>query len=247
MKLAAHLQQSTLLYLKNGNENLSVTENEHYRWLLFDDVIQSIMLKRMPNRLTLPHQHFLALPLLFISPTNIIELGLGGGNLIRFLQEKLPQACIESVEYNQQVIECFEEYFNPQSIPHKIINSSFEFWLTKQKKISADWLLYDIYQTGVEADVFLKQITKVMKKMSKTTWLSINLPDLDEHQLNVALLHLSSIKKNRVMRYFHVPRYKNIVIHLSPEQIGLETDNSILPHYLISRWSTLWMHGMVTR
>ncbi|MDG1752789.1 MAG: hypothetical protein P8I03_14190 [Thalassotalea sp.] len=248
MKLAAHLQQSKLLYLKQDSENLSVAENEYYRWLLFDNVVQSIMLKRVPFRLTIPHQYFLMLPLLFSSPQKIVELGLGGGNLVRFLNHILPEAEILSIEYNQQVIECFETFFNPQKIQQPIINTSFELWLaTKKKRQICDWLIYDIYQTDEDPQYFLKQIARILKKIDNNAWLSINLPDLDEHELNIALLHLSSLKQNRVMRYFHVPHYKNIIIHLAPENNLLVTENSILPHYAISRWSTLWLHGMVNR
>jgi spermidine synthase len=248
MKLAAHLQQSKLLYLKQGCENLSVAENDHYRWLLFDDVVQSIMLKRVPFKLTIPHQYFLMLPLLFSSPQKIIELGLGGGNLVRFLNHILPEAEILSIEYNQQVINCFETFFNPQNIQQPISNTSFELWLAKKKKHQfCDWLIYDIYQTDGDPQYFLKQIARILTKIEDNAWLSINLPDLDEHELNIALLHLSSIKKNRIMRYFHVPHYKNIIIHLVPVKGVLTTDKSLLPYYSISRWSALWLHGMINR
>ena len=248
MKLAAHLQQSKLLYLKQGVENLSVAENTHYRWLLFDDVVQSIMLKRKPYKLTIPHQYFLMLPLLFSYPKNIIELGLGGGNLVRFLNHISPTSKIISIEHNQQVIDCFTAFFNPQKIQQPIFNTSFELWLAKKNKHQpCDWLIYDIYQTGEEPQNFLKQITRILKKVNCNSWLSINLPDLGEHDLNIALLHLSSLKNTREMRYFHVPNYKNIIIHLTPEEVALTTKNSLLPPYVISRWFTLWLHGMVNR
>jgi spermidine synthase len=248
MKLAAHLKQSKLLYLKQGCENLSVAENEHYRWLLFDNVVQSVMLKRVPFRLTIPHQYFLMLPLLFSSPKNIIELGLGGGNLIRFLNHILPETEILSIEYNQQVIDCFDTFFNPQKIHQPIINISFEMWLSKKKRRQlCGWLIYDIYQTDEDPQYFLKQITRILNKIDDNAWLSINLPDLNEHELNIALLHLSSIKQKRIMRYFQVPHYKNIIIHLAPVNDLLDTENSLLPGYAISRWSRLWLQGMVNR
>lgn len=246
MKLAAHLQQSKLLYLQQGCENLSVAENEHYRWLLFDNVVQSIMLKRTPFRLTIPHQYFLMLPLLFSAPRKIVELGLGGGNLVRFLHQMIPESEILSIEYNQHVIECFNRFFNPQKIQQPISNMPFELWLAKKNKHRlCDWLIYDIYQTDEDPQNFLKQITRILNKVDDNTWLSINLPDLDEHELNIALIHLSSIKNTREMRYFHVPHYKNIIIHLSPKNALLSSEHSLLPHYAISRWSNLWLHGMI--
>jgi spermidine synthase len=245
MKLAAHIQQSKLLYLKSGNENLSIAENNQYRWLQFDNVVQSIMLKRVPYKLTIPHQYFLVLPILFFSPKKVIELGLGGGNLVRFLNHVLPGSEILSIEHSQNVIDCFKQFFNPQKIQQPIVNSSFELWLTKNKNQQCDWLIYDIYQTDSEPQNFIKQITRILNKTHENTWLSINLPDLDEHELNIALLHLSSIKKKRTMHYFHIPHYKNIIIHLVPENMSLNFKNSVLPQYMISRGSKLWLHGMV--
>ena len=248
MKLAAQLQQSKLLYLHQGSENLAVAENEHYRWILFDDVVQSIMLKRVPSKLTIPHQYFLMLPLLFHVPNKMIELGLGGGNLVRFLNNLLPNSEILSIEYNEQVIECFKSFFNPQNIQQPIVHTSFELWLAKQKKqLNGDWLIYDIYQTDENPQYFLKQIKRLLSKIDDNAWLTINLPDLDEHDLNIALLHLSSLKGKRMMRYFHIPNYKNIIIHLTPINAELNHDNSILPQYARARWATFWQHGMVNR
>ena len=90
MKLATHLQQSKLIYLEKYNEEISVMENEHYISLMIGKVVQSIMLKRLPHKLTIPHHYFLTLPLLFMSPKHVVELGLGGGNLVRFLNRWVP-------------------------------------------------------------------------------------------------------------------------------------------------------------
>ncbi|MEW6989055.1 spermidine synthase [Colwelliaceae bacterium 6441] len=247
MKLATHLQQSNLLYLTNGCENLSVAENDHYRWLLFDNVVQSIMLKRAPAKLIIAHQYFLVLPLLFSTPKKIVELGLGGGNLVRFLDNRLPESTIISIENNQQVIDCYYQFFNPQEIQQPIINCNFDLWLTKKKNQQYDWLIYDIYQTDDDPQNFLKHIRSIVNKMSDNAWLSINLPDLNEHELNIALLYLASIKNDRVMRYFQIPHYKNIVIHLGPQDKPLSSECSQLPHYMFTRWSKLWVHGLVVR
>jgi len=247
MKLTAHLQQSKLLYMKDGPENLSVAENDHYRWLLFDNVVQSIMLKRIPHKLTIAHQYFLTLPLLFMAPKSIVEFGLGGGNLVRFLDHLLPTVKIFSIEQNQDVANCFEQFFNPQTIKQTVIIKPFELWLTRQKKQLKDWVIYDIYQSEADPQIFLKQISLVMNKLHNDSWLSINLPDLDEHELNIALLHLSSIKESRDMRYFHVPQYKNIIIHLSPIKISNKKNIQPLPIFMSQRWSKLWQHGMGKR
>ena len=90
MKLVKHIQQGQLIYFTQNNDSISVSENQHYRWLTFDNVVQSMMLKRQPWQLTFPHQISLLSPLLFFKPQEVVEFGLGGGNLARFLLHYLP-------------------------------------------------------------------------------------------------------------------------------------------------------------
>ena len=108
MQLLKHIAQGKLVYLSQGKEALSVSENEHYRWLAFhhnnnEPVIQSVMHKRKPWQLTLPHQTALLLPLLFFKPNNVVELGLGGGNLDRFLAHLSTNITIKSIEYSPKL------------------------------------------------------------------------------------------------------------------------------------------------
>jgi spermidine synthase len=116
MKLVKNIQQGQLSYYTQNDDSISVSENQHYRWLAFDNVVQSMMLKRKPSQLTFPHQISLLSPLLFFRPKKVVEFGLGGGNLARFLLHYLPDLTLHTIEYSQEVIECFERFFNPQAI-----------------------------------------------------------------------------------------------------------------------------------
>lgn len=49
MKLTQHVNQARLVYLSNMTDQITISENEHYRWLAFDDVIQSVMYLRCPK------------------------------------------------------------------------------------------------------------------------------------------------------------------------------------------------------
>lgn len=89
MPLSRHIEQGRLLYFTRNPDAISVCENKHFRWLAFDSVIQSVMNIRLPNQLTLPHHYGLLLPLRYYNPTNVIEFGLGGGNISRFINANL--------------------------------------------------------------------------------------------------------------------------------------------------------------
>ena len=113
-----HLSQGKLLYVSKLEDAISVSENEHFRWMAFNDVVQSIMHKRKSYLLTLPHQIALMLPLLLFRPKNIIELGLGGGNLTRYLTHLSPEIKVISIEYNLAFVNgghCCRTIFLPVS------------------------------------------------------------------------------------------------------------------------------------
>ena len=86
MPLSRHLEQGRLLYFSPKPDAISVCENDHLRWLAFDDNVQSVVRKNRPEHLTLPHQWALMMPLLNFTPSTVTELGLGAGNHLLFTQ-----------------------------------------------------------------------------------------------------------------------------------------------------------------
>ena len=122
MQLNRHINQGSLLYLDQLNERLAISENNHFRWLAFDNVIQSIMHRRLPANLTLPHHTALMLPLLFFKPQNMLEFGLGGGNIARFIKQLNPTVKFTSIERSASVINAFKQFFNPDNIEIDIIS-----------------------------------------------------------------------------------------------------------------------------
>ncbi len=253
MQLAKHIAQGKLTYLSQGNEALSVSENEHYRWLAFasnntEHVIQSLMHKRKPWKLTLPHQTALMLPLLFFKPSTIIELGLGGGNIQRFINSVSTNITIHSIEHNSLVIDCFNEYFNPQGNQVHLIYSDSKQWL-QQNNDNYDWYICDIYQQEIQSyNSTLSQLDDLTAHIEPNTCLSINLPDANDSEVNLLLTILQQTYPHHEITYFHVPNYLNIIIHLIPKQWQTykrlkRNSHSYLPKNMFSRWSGFWRHG----
>jgi hypothetical protein len=190
MQLAKHVVQGDLLYLCQDKEIISVSESEHYRWLAFtcqsgEQIIQSVMLKRNPYQLTLPHQTALMLPLLFFKPNNVAELGLGGGNILRFINSISKEITIHSVENNSTVIDCFNQYFNPQNNPVSISFIDSKQWLINNK-IHYDWYICDVYQQEIQSyDNAVHQLKYITANIKSNTCLSINLPDATDSEVNL--------------------------------------------------------------
>jgi hypothetical protein len=246
MQLSKHIQQGKLLYLNQNKGNISVSENDHYRWLAFDDVIQSVMLKRKPAKLTLPHQIFIMLPLLFFRPHNIYELGLGGGNIGRFMTTLNNELSFVSIEYNKHVIDCFKQFFNPEEVNVDICHQDAHLWLQQASNCQLDWLICDIYQQKTQdfKDT-LAQLSLLIEPLTSEKCLTLNLPDSSDQEVNLCLTILQQLQTSHKIIYFHVPNYLNIIIHLIPKQwqtekMLLRNKQSYLAKHIFLRWRRFW-------
>jgi spermidine synthase len=250
MQLTKHLAQGRLVYLSQQQDAISVSENDYYRWMAFSDVVQSVMNKRKPCQLTLPHQIAIMLPLLFFRPTRIIELGLGGGNLTRFLQNLSSRVVLTTIEYNQHVISSFNQYFNPEEVNLDIICADGLAWLREQDSTEIDWIICDVYKSHEFGfDAIIKQLEILTDSLNPQGCLSINLPDISESDINLCLTILQQLKPDHHITYFTIPNYLNIVIHLTPKHWPLHklvkrNKQSYLPQIVAQRWRKLWPHGL---
>ena len=253
MQLAKHVAQGKLTYLNQDQDTISVCENEHYRWMAFmgennEQVIQSVMLKRKPWKLTLPHQTALMLPLLFFKPNNVVELGLGGGNIQRFLNKVSTDITLHSIEHNSVVIDCFNQYFNPQNNQVHVIFSDSKEWL-QQNNAEFDWYVCDIYQQEIQSySNTVSQLEYITANIKPNICLSINLPDATDSEVNLLLTILKQISTHHDITYFHIPNYLNIIIHLIPKQWQTfkrikRNKYSYLSDSVFSRWKGFWQHG----
>lgn len=256
MKLNQHLAQSQLIFLENKhNAQISVHEDKYYRWLAFDDVIQSVMLKRRPEKLTLPHQYAALLPLLFFRPNNIVELGLGGGNLTRFLAALHPNIHITSIELSPTVIQCCSQYFQLPKPNIKIEQTAALAWLNKNsisKEQAIDWLICDVYQHHTHSfEERVKLISALVENLDAFACLTINLPDLSDSEINLCLTILAQLQSTHNIIYFHIPRYLNVIIHLTPKSwpinhLKKRNKNSYLSKTSYQRWRKLFAHHLTT-
>lgn len=250
MQLTKHLAQGRLVYLSQQQDAISVSENDYYRWMAFNDVVQSVMNKRKPRQLTLPHQIAIMLPLLLFTPIRIIELGLGGGNLTRFLQHLSPEIKLTTIEYSQQVIDSFQQHFNPLQAELDIVCADGMTWLAQQSANDLDWIICDVYQSQEFGfDAIVTQLEILADKLTGQSCLSINLPDISDTDINLCLTILQQLLPDHHITYFNIPNYLNIVIHLTPKNWLLHklikrNKQSYLPLVIAQRWRKFWPHGL---
>jgi len=192
--------------------NIRVYENRHYRWLQFGNVVQSLMLKRNPALLCMLYQKMLASVHVHFSPKVILECGLGGGNMVRFIAEQFASANITSTESSAAIIDIFNLYFQPSKTNLCIEYSQAVDTINRTKNHSVDWLIMDIYQPD-RSNIFSKTLIELInKKLNNNAWLSINLPDLTESELIEQLKILRTVFFDNIW-LATVPGCQNIIVH----------------------------------
>jgi len=243
MKLLKNLELGSLLYLSNNKETICVSENEHYRWLSINDVCQSIMLKRCPYKLVLPHQYAMMMPLLFYKPRNICEVGLGAGTFARFVNKFLPTSSFTSIETDLRVIESFKQYFPSHLGNHKVVNELFDAENKSMTNAGIDWWLYDLYSSTENNKACIDNLSSFLNHASNRSLISVNITSACENTINHFLTLFKGYLKHYSVFYFEIPQYSNVIVVALPRSDARSLE-SALPKSYQNRWHRLWQTGI---
>jgi hypothetical protein len=146
------------------------------------------------------------------------------------------------------VIDCFNQYFNPDQINSHLIYADSKQWL-QENTANYDWYVCDVYQQDIKSyQNTVSQLEHLTANLTPSTCLSINLPDASDNEVNLLLTILKEMSTDHEITYFHIPNYLNIVIHLIPKQWQTykrikRNNHSYLAKNIFSRWKKFWLHG----
>lgn len=247
----------SLVYFNNGEEKLSIHETKHFRWLSFGETVQSVMNRAKPAQLTMPHQQVMLLPLILFKPRHICEIGLGGGNTSRFMASLTSEVSFSSIESSAIVRDCFNIYFNPNNSPLNTIDANCDHQFNEDFRSDVDWWMIDIFnsashaQKEVEGCHKLSYFNAILSALAKNNAiLSINIPNGAASDLTPIMEdfnRLTNVESSHYTRWFKVPNYQNIIVHLIPKKISNKDESIQNKSYLkkgqIARWSHHWKSG----
>ncbi len=208
------------------NQSIEVREWEQYRWLhLGDSSVQTVIQLDAIDQVLLPNIQALLTTLLFCPSTSrLLNLGLGGASLERFLNSNRPEIKISSVESNEQIIQLAKDYFCLPEVVD-VIHDTAERFLSNHSEIY-DIILCDIFIADMQASCLSDKdfYANIYKCIDKKGVLAINiLPESEENVVNVLL----PIKNHFGYIYLlEFPDYMNVIIfascHKLPELDELE-------------------------
>lgn len=132
--------------IQSEQQTIIVAQENDLRLLRVDPhTVQSAMSLNAPHKLILPNMELMMMFLLFQRrPDKILMLGLGGGDMVRYLHHVLPEAALQVAESDAAMVHISREYFFLPDAPNiEIIHSPGEAFMPHTRH-NYDTLLIDI-------------------------------------------------------------------------------------------------------
>lgn len=221
-------EQSYVLHSEFVDDQLiEIREFENYRWLqIGGSSVQALIDVNAPDQILLPNIQAMMAALLFCpKPDRLLNLGLGSGSFERFLNAKLPQLEVTSLELNEIVIRLAKEFFFVSDESH-IVNDSAEGFLAKER-MSYDIILCDIFAEEEHPACLYEDdfYANAFNCLDKAGVLAINLlPESEEDVVDI-LLPMKNYFDH--ISLLEVPNHTNAIIfassHKLPSTDELET------------------------
>lgn len=118
------LKDGQVILRKTPFTTIRVAQGGGLRSLRFlpGNSLQSVYDTGNPRRLVLSYTRMAMLGLACVPRArNILVIGLGGGSMVKYLQQNLPEARIEAVELDPEVLRVAQEYFDVRPDPQLIL------------------------------------------------------------------------------------------------------------------------------
>lgn len=229
-------KQSLILYSDTiSGQTVEVREYEDLRWLCIDgSAVQSLMNITDSGKLLNPVSHILVAGIsLFDHVDRLLNLGLGGGSIERFIWQYFPEITIDSVESSEVIIHIAREFFCiPDTAP--IFHSTAEQFFTTtcaQYQI----ILCDIFSGQSHPDCLYQShfYQYCQQHLSADGIIIINLTPEDERDLLDILLPLRLSFAHTYL--YEVDDHSNIIIfaannHLKERSVHPRHSDTINSH-----------------
>ena len=219
------LQNGRVLFSESvGQAVITVLENKLYRWLCFNDeqAIQSCLNLESPEKLVLPYQQYMMMWRLLAkdkAPSSASILGIGGGDIIRFLRSSFPSIKITAVDNEPRIAQIASEYFliKPDQVYLTLQIEDAQIFIKKPHR--HDLLLIDIVANNV-LPYFLAKLSfwqDCHASLNEAGIMVVNfIPDSKSHFLLV--LDMLRDVFGHLPFCLEVPEHKNVVLLMPYEE-----------------------------
>jgi spermidine synthase len=213
-------EESKLLYSsETDKQTIEVREWQQYRWLhIGDDSVQTLMLLDDLEFVALDNIQAMLATLIFCpSATRLLNFGLGGASLERFLNSKKPEIKMKSVESNEEVIKIAKDYFY-LPIDFDVINDTADNFISNDDELY-DIVLCDIFVADMLASCLYDNdfYANISRCLDKAGVLAINILPESEDEVIKILLPIKDYFDQIYLLEF--PDYMNAIIFVSRHKL----------------------------
>ncbi len=202
-----------IYWLRHGEQLLEVREDRQFRWLLLDGIVQSVLPRAQPSEICLPHQRILQ-ALMPAQARQVLHLGLGGGDMLRWLHHRYPDVQQTAVDLNAAILEIYQQFFRQEERPQLYCQDAF-VWI-KQAPTQYDLILVDLFcDDGSPAPLFQPASYQALQQcLAENGKVIVNLLPRTEQEWQQVHLLLSCCGEVRSLR---VANYRNYLIWSEPK------------------------------
>ncbi len=176
MEQSDNRTQAILSWQRTATVDLRVEQDEQQRYLVLNGQRQSQMRLQHPTVPSYPHLLMLLEWLTDKHWANLLQLGLGGGELSRVLAARWPERQVVSVEQEPLVIEAYQQFFRPEPHPNETLVCTdavtfAQHALLQQQQF--DMIFVDIFPWPAPWQMLMQAMLQLR---SEKGWFCINLP-----------------------------------------------------------------------
>lgn len=191
--------------------------------------IQSLLYKPEPSRLIPAYMQVMcagfALSSSKTTPNKqILQLGLGGGAINRFLLDKLSVRHLTSVERHSELIHAYQHYFGGEMLKQRevIIEASAEHYLDNQQATHFDLIFVDLFEhDGLPSYCYQPKFYRALRQsLQHKGVVAINIPFRADENLTKLFISLRTYFQH--VSFVDIPGHENIVIFASIEPIKID-------------------------
>lgn len=213
--------------------SLQVREDKYWRWLLFqsDQIdeacgstpIQSLMYRSDPSRLIPAYMQVMCSGLAFLGDARgeILQLGLGGGAINRFLLQQLKIKNLVTVERHRAIIDIYRQYFSadPAEKSESVIEETADHFLQYYEGQAFDYIIIDLFdQRGLPDYCYTSEFYQSLRaKLENHGMLAINIPFWKQETLQKLFIALR--KHFPVVSFAEIPEHQNLVLFASQSKL----------------------------
>ncbi|MGY5796831.1 hypothetical protein [Rheinheimera faecalis] len=173
-----------LVWFQSGPPRLELTEEGTFLCLYLDGIMQSKMNQLAPAATLSAHLGPILFSLQQLKPDAVLQLGLGGGDINRFVSTVLPNTQLLTVELSQVVIDTYQRFFCLKGQEELVALPAQDFLQNNQQQWPfVIWDIYPLFEDWQQA------MQKTLEQRG-TIWINLSQPEYQQ-QLEALLTERS--------------------------------------------------------